>query len=41
MEVHTPEYMALIGQPVETLNQWSQSTIIKDGVEKPHPKARV
>ena len=36
-----PEYMALIGQPIETLDQWSQSTIIGGGVEKTHPEARV
>ncbi len=41
MGVQTPEYMALIGQPIETLDQWSQSAIIGNGVEKPHPEARV
>ena len=28
MGVQTPEYMALIGQPIEMLDQWSQSAII-------------
>ena len=28
MDVQTPEYMATIGQPIETLDQWPQSAII-------------
>ena len=41
--VQTPEYMAPIGPPIETLDQWLQSIIIGmgGGVENPHPEARV
>ena len=41
MGVQTPEYMTLIGQSIETLDQLSQSAIIGGGVEKPHPETRV
>ena len=41
MGVKTLEYMAPIGQPIETLDQWPQSAIIGAGVENPHPEARV
>ena len=41
MGVQTTEYMAPIGQPIETLDQWSQRSIIGVGVEKPHPEACV
>ena len=41
MGIQIPEYVALIGQPIETLDQWSQSAIIEDGVDKPHLEARV
>ena len=39
MGVQTPEYMAPIGQPIETLAQWPQSAIIGERVEKHHPEA--
>ena len=38
MGVQIPEYMALIGQPIETLDKWSQSVIIGGGGVKPHPE---
>ena len=34
MGVQTPEYMALIGRPIETLDQWSQGAIIGVGIDK-------
>ena len=39
MGVQTPEYMALVDQLIETLDQWSQSASIEGGLEKSHPEA--
>ena len=33
--VQTPDYMAPIGQPIETLNQWPHTIIIGVGRESP------
>ena len=41
MGIQAFEYMAPIGQPIETLDQWPQSAIIWTGIEKCHPETRV
>ena len=38
MGVQTPEYMALIGQPIKTQEQWYQSAIIEGGGRENSPR---
>ena len=39
MGVQTPEYLALIGQPIEMLDQWQPRTIIEVGQRNLTPRA--